>query len=81
MKFLEAQALLKKAVHEQKTIDTGKLKRIINSMGISLNKDGSPEVQLLKTQITELREYKAEYERVKWELARKSIQPKGGWRK
>jgi hypothetical protein len=79
MKYKEAQTLLKKAIQEQKTIDTSKLKRIIMAMNISLNKEGNSEVQVLKAQIVELKEYKAEYERVKRELARKSIQPRGGW--
>ena len=81
MKYKEAQALLKKAVQQQKTIDTGKLKSILNAMNISLNKEGSTEVQLLKDQLNELKEYKAEYERVKGAFIKKGLQPIGGWRK
>jgi hypothetical protein len=81
VKYKEAQALLKKAVHEQKTIDTGKLKQIINALNISLTKEVNPELQVLKAQLKELKEYKAEYERVKQTFIKKGVQPIGGWRK
>ena len=56
MKYKEARELLKKAINEQQTIKTSKLKDIVISMGISLKKDQNGEVALLQRELKVARE-------------------------
>ena len=67
MKFHEAKSQFKHALKHQKTIQISKLKRLMQSMNISLEPSESKEVRYLKNEIKklkkELKRYKGEGEK------------------
>lgn len=63
MKYIEAQAELKKILNTQQTVRTSKLRNLLVAMNVSLNKpQDNAEVTYLKNEINKLR---AENKRLK----------------
>lgn len=63
MKYIEAQAELKKILNTQQTVRTNKLRNLLVAMNVSLNKpQDNAEVTYLKNEINKLR---AENKRLK----------------